>query len=83
MAGRVQELGRLLGRRLRRPRRGGVDDAKSGAELHARIAAMPGFGAQKAKIFVALLGKQRGVRPRGLARGRGPVRRGPQLPVGR
>jgi uncharacterized HhH-GPD family protein len=39
--------------------------AKSGAELHSRLAALPGFGAQKAKIFVALLGKQRGVRPRG------------------
>jgi uncharacterized HhH-GPD family protein len=26
---------------------------------------LPGFGAQKAKIFVALLGKQLGVRPKG------------------
>ena len=41
------------------------DDAKSGAELHTRLAGLPGFGAQKARIFVALLGKQRGVRPRG------------------
>ena len=29
------------------------------------MAALPGFGAQKAKIFVALLGKQLGVRPPG------------------
>ena len=33
--------------------------------LLQRIAALPGFGAQKAQIFVALLGKQLGVRPDG------------------
>jgi uncharacterized HhH-GPD family protein len=37
----------------------------SGAELYKRLTALPGFGPQKAKIFVALLGKQRGVRPAG------------------
>ena len=40
----------------------GVD---TGAELYKRLTALPGFGAQKAKIFVALLGKQLGVRPVG------------------
>ena len=40
-------------------------DAKTGAELYRRLTALPGFGAQKAKIFVALLGKQLGVRPTG------------------
>jgi uncharacterized HhH-GPD family protein len=39
--------------------------ATSGAELLRRVKALPGFGEQKAKIFVALLGKQLGVRPRG------------------
>jgi uncharacterized HhH-GPD family protein len=39
--------------------------AKSGRDLLARVAELPGFGEQKAKIFVALLGKQLGVRPRG------------------
>jgi uncharacterized HhH-GPD family protein len=29
------------------------------------VAALPGFGEQKAKIFVAFLGKQMGVRPAG------------------
>ena len=29
------------------------------------MSALPGFGAQKAQIFVALLGKQLGVQPRG------------------
>ena len=33
----------------------------SGDELLRRIGALPGFGAQKAGIFVALLGKQYGV----------------------
>jgi len=37
----------------------------SGAELLKRVSALPGFGEQKAKIFVALLGKQLGVRPDG------------------
>jgi uncharacterized HhH-GPD family protein len=40
-------------------------DADSGSELLSRVRALPGFGAQKAAIFVALLGKQRGVRPDG------------------
>ena len=37
----------------------------SGRELFDRIAALPGFGAQKAAIFTALLGKQYGVQPAG------------------
>jgi uncharacterized HhH-GPD family protein len=41
-----------------------VDDA---AELVGRLRALPGFGAEKAAIFVALLGKRFGVRPRGWA----------------
>jgi len=36
-----------------------------GAELLRRIKGLPGFGEQKAKIFLALLGKQYGVTPRG------------------
>src|SRR6202035_5995360 len=39
--------------------------ASSGAELLKRVSALPGFGEAKAKIFVALLGKQLGVRPEG------------------
>jgi uncharacterized HhH-GPD family protein len=37
----------------------------SGAELLKRVRSLPGFGEQKSKIFVALLGKQLGVRPEG------------------
>lgn len=40
----------------------GVDD---GPELLRRLEALPGFGKQKAQIFLALLGKQLGVRPTG------------------
>lgn len=39
--------------------------ASTGDELLLRVAALPGFGKQKARIFVALLGKQLGVRPKG------------------
>jgi uncharacterized HhH-GPD family protein len=40
----------------------GVSD---GRELLKRLGALPGFGKQKAQIFVALLGKQYGVQPAG------------------
>jgi uncharacterized HhH-GPD family protein len=36
-----------------------------GREVLRRLKALPGFGEQKAKIFVALLGKQYGVTPTG------------------
>jgi uncharacterized HhH-GPD family protein len=39
--------------------------ASTGAELKAALAQLPGFGEQKAAIFTALLGKQRGVTPPG------------------
>ncbi len=40
----------------------GVNDA---AELVRRLRALPGFGEEKTQIFVALLGKRFGVRPKG------------------
>ena len=60
MAGRIQALARIV-----------VDEhdgdvtrlwteATSGKDLLRRIKALPGFGEQKAKIFLALLGKQYG-----------------------
>lgn len=36
-----------------------------GREVLRRLKALPGFGEQKAKIFLALLGKQYGVTPKG------------------
>jgi uncharacterized HhH-GPD family protein len=64
MAGRVQELCRALvecydGDVTALWRDG---DAR---ELFGRLTALPGYGNQKAQIFVALLGKQRGVQPEG------------------
>lgn len=41
------------------------NEAGSGRELMRRLQALPGFGKQKAQIFVALLGKQLDVRPDG------------------
>ena len=65
MAGRVQVLaGRVVAEY-------GGDaetvwrDVTTAKQVLARLTALPGFGPQKAKIFLALLGKQRGVRPRG------------------
>ncbi len=40
-------------------------DAGDGAQLLARLRKLPGFGDQKARIFLALLGKQCGVQPPG------------------
>ncbi len=44
----------------------------SGADLVARLGGLPGFGVQKARIFMALLGKQLGVRPSGWQDAAGP-----------
>ena len=41
------------------------NSAGSGGELLKRVKALPGFGDQKARIFVGLLGKQLGVQPSG------------------
>jgi len=71
MAGRVQELARVVvdeydGDATRIWTAPGADgSAPTGAEVLARLRALPGFGEQKAKIFLALLGKQRGVQPSG------------------
>lgn len=40
-------------------------DASTGDELYERLHALPGFGEEKSKIFLALLGKRMGVRPPG------------------
>jgi uncharacterized HhH-GPD family protein len=44
----------------------------SGDDLAARVRALPGFGEEKAKIFVALLAKRFGVRPPGWERASAP-----------
>jgi uncharacterized HhH-GPD family protein len=64
MARRVQEMCQVLVERYDGDA-ATVWDTKDGAELLKRVKELPGFGEQKAKIFVALLGKQLKVRPRG------------------
>lgn len=66
MAGRVQALARAIVDQY------GGDTAAlwtagepDGAQVYKRLKALPGFGEQKARIFVALLGKQYGVTPPG------------------
>ncbi len=65
MAARVQELARLIVDQYDGEASQVWQSATTGAELLKRVAALPGFGAQKAQIFVALLGKQLGVQPEG------------------
>jgi uncharacterized HhH-GPD family protein len=65
MAARVQDLARLIVEEYDGDPAQLWLTAQTGAELLKRVAALPGFGAQKAQIFVALLGKQLGVRPPG------------------
>ena len=65
MAARVQELARIIVTEYDGDPAAVWSTAGSGAELLKRVSALPGFGEQKAKIFVALLGKQLGVRPSG------------------
>lgn len=48
-----------------------VSGDPDGAEVLRRLKSLPGFGEQKAKIFLALLGKQYGVTPRGWRRAAG------------
>lgn len=65
MAARTQAVCRLLVERYGGRADGLWTDVGDGAILLKRIGELPGFGTQKAKIFVALLGKQYGVTPPG------------------
>ena len=65
MAGRTQELCRALVADHDGDAAGLWADAPDGATLLRRLNALPGFGAQKSRIFLALLGKQYGVAPSG------------------
>lgn len=65
MARRTAELARYLVEHYGGDAAAVWSDARTGQDLLRRLAALPGFGDQKARIFVALLGKQVGVRPEG------------------
>ncbi len=65
MAGRVQDLARIIAERYDGDAGRVWGDAASGKDLLARLSELPGFGTYKAQIMIALLGKQLGVRPDG------------------
>ncbi|MGW4905102.1 HhH-GPD-type base excision DNA repair protein [Streptomyces sp. NPDC004270] len=65
MAKRIQQLCQYLVEHYDGDAEGIWRDVDSGAELLKRLQELPGFGKQKAQIFLALLGKQLGVRPKG------------------
>ena len=65
MAQRVQDLCRALVEHYGGRAEAVWEDAQDGAEVLRRLQALPGFGRQKAQIFLALLGKQCGVTPTG------------------
>ncbi|MER7931677.1 MULTISPECIES: HhH-GPD-type base excision DNA repair protein [unclassified Streptomyces] len=65
MAKRIQQLCQYLVDHYDGDAEGLWHDVGSGADLLARLEDLPGFGKQKAQIFLALLGKQLGVRPKG------------------
>ncbi|HUZ20934.1 MAG TPA: HhH-GPD-type base excision DNA repair protein [Acidimicrobiales bacterium] len=72
MAERVQAVARILVERYGGDAAAVWASAADGAELLANLRSLPGFGEQKAKIFLALLAKRLGVRPRGWQRAAGP-----------
>ncbi|KAF4410238.1 MULTISPECIES: HhH-GPD-type base excision DNA repair protein [Streptomyces] len=72
MAKRVQELCRHLVEHYDGDAAAVWRDAGSGAELLRRLNDLPGYGRQKSQIFLALLGKQYGVRPEGWREAAGP-----------
>ncbi|MGV9252140.1 HhH-GPD-type base excision DNA repair protein [Streptomyces sp. NPDC003697] len=65
MAKRIQQLCRHLVEHYDGDPEALWRDVGSGRELLERLQGLPGFGKQKAQIFLALLGKQLGVRPEG------------------
>jgi uncharacterized HhH-GPD family protein len=65
MARRVQELCRVVVDTYGGDAAAVWTSATDGDQLLANVKALPGFGEQKARIFVALLGKQFAVRPPG------------------
>uniref|UniRef100_UPI002811F501 HhH-GPD-type base excision DNA repair protein n=1 Tax=Cellulomonas sp. TaxID=40001 RepID=UPI002811F501 len=66
MAGRIQAVARAVVEEYDGDvTRLWTDGDPDGPTVLKRLKALPGFGDQKAKIFLALLGKQRGVTPTG------------------
>ncbi|WP_148614769.1 HhH-GPD-type base excision DNA repair protein [Nocardioides rubriscoriae] len=65
MATRLQELARVVVEQYDGHAERIWTEAADGKDLARRLQVLPGFGAQKSKIFVALVAKQLDVRPQG------------------
>ncbi len=65
MAGRIQAVATIIEEKYDGHTERLWTEATTGRELLARVKELPGFGTQKAQIFVALLAKQLDVRPEG------------------
>jgi uncharacterized HhH-GPD family protein len=65
MAARAQELAKIIADRYDGDASAVWATAEDAGELRRRLAELPGFGAYKAQITIALLGKQLGVQPAG------------------
>lgn len=72
MAARAQELAALICDRYDGDAGALWSTAATGEELRRRIGELPGFGALKAQIMVALLGKRLGITPPGWREAAGP-----------
>jgi uncharacterized HhH-GPD family protein len=65
MAKRAQELAQVIVEEYGGRAENLWETAANGDELLRRLRALPGFGAEKSRIFVGLLGKRLGVQPQG------------------
>jgi uncharacterized HhH-GPD family protein len=65
MAGRIQGLAAHVVQHYAGDTEAIWRSVPTGEALRQRLVDLPGYGDQKARILLALLGKQRGVRPRG------------------
>ena len=83
MAKRIQQLCQYLVEHYEGDAAKVWEGVKTGEELLRRLQELPGFGAQKAQIFLALLGKQLGVRPKGWREAAGAYGEDEVLPLGR
>jgi uncharacterized HhH-GPD family protein len=72
MAGRVQELCSIIVDEYDGDPGAIWTSAADGKALLKQVKALPGFGEQKARIFIALLGKQLGVTPPGWSQAAAP-----------
>ena len=63
MGRRIHELCTVLTDRYRGKGANVWNDIESGDDLYARLRELPGYGEEKSKIFMAILGKRMGVAP--------------------